>query len=111
MDAVRFTMTRSLHPLQSDGFVRELAKLMVKSLFSNHDTVIVDHCHFRRRQRDFWISDKWSRQLKMFGGPERRELYLDRLRSQFRPAVANTKLKRWLELWEPVQDEEGFEHV
>lgn len=96
---------------QAEPFVWAIAKVMVRALFlAGHDTVIVDATNTTRKRREDWKSRDWQRKFQVFGGPESKELCLQRAKVTCEDEKHLVGLcgaiERMAEKWEPVSAEE-----
>ena len=97
----------------AEPFVWAIAKVMVRALFlAGHDTVIVDATNTTRKRRDDWKSRDWERKFQVFGGPEMKDVCLERAKVTCGDAEhlngLSGAIERMAEQWEPIAEDEEY---
>ncbi len=95
-DSVRLAIHGKNYCPQAEGLVWSIMRFMVDALFiAGHDYVILDGTNTKRRRRDQWQNQKWSRKflvspLDAYECQQRAERVQDTLlREQLKEAISN----------------------
>jgi predicted kinase len=112
-DSIRLALHGKPFVALAEPFVWAIAKVMVRALFlAGHDTVILDATNTTRSRRDEWKSKDWCRHFQVFGGPEMRDVCIERAKHTAVDAEHEAGLvgaiNRMADAFEPITEEETY---
>ena len=111
-DSIRMALHGRPFIREAEPMVWAIAKFMVRALFlAGHPTVIVDATNTTKKRRDEWLSENWRCVFKVVGGPEDKDVCIERAKRTCSNAEhlegLCAAIVRMTENYEPVAETEG----
>lgn len=101
-DDIRLAMHGQPYIATMEPYVWAIARTMVEALFYSHDILILDATSITEDYRDRWLSERWTRQYKVFNTPK--DVCIQRARETNQEYLIPV-IEKMAEQYEPVKNE------